>query len=71
MDGHDPDLFAAAVTFAFNFRVAAVKPSDEFLQAAAMLLFKLQGSVQHFLDWDQHLATQTRREFAPRADWTG
>ena len=44
MDGHDPDLFAAAVTFAFNFRVAAVKPSDEFLQAAAMLLFKLQGT---------------------------
>ena len=69
MDGHDPDLFTAAVTFAFNFRIAAVEPGDKFLQAAAMLLFKLQRCVQHFLYWDQHLAAQTRHEFAPRADW--
>ena len=31
MDGHDPDLLAAAIALAFDFGVAAVKPCNEFL----------------------------------------
>ena len=71
VDGHNPDLLAAAIALAFDFGVATVKPCDELLQTPAVLLFKLQRGVQHFLNGYQYLIAQPRAEFTPRADGTG
>ena len=71
MDGHNPDLLAAAVALTLDFGVTTVEPCNEFLQAPAVLLFKLQRGIQHLFNGYQNLTAQPRDEFTPRADGTG
>ena len=71
MDGHNPDLLAAAVALALDFRVTPVEPCKEFLQTPALLMFKLQRGIQHLFNGDQNFTTQTRGKLTPRTDGAG